>query len=156
MPVRPATQDDFNELLNLMIDFERQTQTKLPPDQAAFRAYVDTTAALSALALEYISPAFYTFVNADHGKLVGYISGEIKEKPNRRFHKEGYVKDWYVHSEHRGQSQGKPLFDALTKVFKDAGCTHISLSTHVSNKAAIKIYEHMGLKQRTIEFFKPL
>jgi ribosomal protein S18 acetylase RimI-like enzyme len=156
MPVRPVTQDDFNGLLNLMIEFENQTQAKLSPDQAAFRAYVDTTAALSALALEYISPAFYTFVSVDHGKLVGYISGEIKERANRRFHREGYVKDWFVRSEHRGQSVGKPLFDALVKVFKEAGCTHVSLSTHVSNKTAIKIYEHMGLKQRTVEFFKPL
>ena len=156
MPVRPVTQDDFNDLLGLMMEFERQTQATLPPDQASFRAYVDTTAALSAQALQFISPAYVTFVNADHGKLVGYISGQIKEKPNRRFRKEGYIEDFYVRAEHRGQGNGKPLFDAITKAFRESGCTHIALKTHTTNAAATKIYKHLGLKERCIEFFKPL
>jgi len=37
-----------------------------------------------------------------------------------------------------------------------AGCTHIGLDTHLENKKAIEIYEHMGFQKRLVTFFKLL
>lgn len=61
-----------------------------------------------------------------------------------------------MEEDYQSQGIGKELFDRLEEEFKKAGCTHIGLDTHLGNKKAIEIYEHMGFTKRLVTFFKTL
>ena len=92
----------------------------------------------------------------ENNMLLGFISGEINERKNKVYNREGYVIGWFVKDGSQNHGVGKKLFDALREEFTNADCTHIGLDTNIENTHAIQIYEHMGFTKKLVTFFKPL
>ena len=89
-------------------------------------------------------------------ELVGYIAGQIKDKPQKIYNREGYIEDLLIRETFRKQGVGKRLFTALVAEFKYRHCTHIAIDTFVINKEAIDIYVHWGFWKRLVSFYKIL
>ncbi len=156
MEIRKITPQDKKELKRLIKEFESD-EGNLSELQRKIRAYRDLDEMTNETAEKYLSkPGYIVFVADLNGKLIGYSRGEIKEKKHRVYNLEGYVGEWFVERDYQNQGIGKKLFDKLIGEFKKAGCTHITLDTHLENKKAIEIYEHMGFTKRLVTFFKPL
>lgn len=157
MQVRNASLNDKKELARLIKEFEGSYDKTMSEKQRRIREYIDLGKMSEETAEKYLSKSEYiVFVADENGVLKGYVSGEIKEKKYRVYNKEGYVEDWFVEDEYQARGLGKELFDSLVEAFEKAGCTHVGLATHLENKKAIEIYEHMGFTKRLVTFFKPL
>lgn len=156
MVIRKTNPNDKKELEKLIIELET-SDDYLSEKQQQMRAFSDLDKAAEKAAERYISqPGYLSFVADENGSLKGFIAGETKEKKYRVNNKEGYVELWFVKPPYQDKGVGKELFDMLVNKFKEAGCTHITLDTHIGNKKAIEIYEHLGFTKRLVTFFKPL
>lgn len=156
MQIRKAQIEDKEKLIKLLLEFYNSTQNSLSRIQAQFREYSDPHKVLGEEAENFISGVDICFVAEENEDVVGLVVGEIREKRGRVYNREGYIEKWYVTEKYQGQSVGKELFDRLVEEFKELGCTHIALDTHLENTKAIQIYEHMGFTKRLVTFFKPL
>ena len=156
MRIRKVEARDKEELAKLILRFHDHTQNFLSKKQAQIREYNNPQKVAKEKAEEYLSSEYLCFVADENGLLTGFVTGEIKEKKGRVYDKEGWVKNWYVDEGHRGKGIGEELFHKLEEEFKKEGCTHVGLDTHLENKKAIKIYEHLGFNKRLVTFFKPL
>jgi len=156
MQIRLAVIQDKKELTRLIKEFENFTKF-LSEKQRQIRAYKDLEKMAQETAEKYLSQPEYIVVVADeNGVLKGFICDEIKMRKYRIYNKEGYVEKWFIERDYQDQGIGKELFNKLEEEFKKAECTHIGLDTHLENKKAIRIYEHMGFTKRLITFFKHL
>jgi ribosomal protein S18 acetylase RimI-like enzyme len=156
MKIRKAKLEDKKELIKLIKAFETADEFLLE-EQHKIRMYIDVDAASKETAEKYLSnPAWTLFVAEENDKLVGCVFGEIREKRYRLYNKEGYITGWYVENAYKGKGVGKKLFTTLVNAFKEAGCTHLALDTHIDNERAVAIYEHMGFTKRLYNFYKPL
>lgn len=156
MQIRKAEAKDKEQLVKLLVAFDKQSQRYLTKEQIKFRQYTNLEKAMIEEVDEYFSSGSAIFVADDDGRLVGLVVGNIKEKKNRVNNKEGFVEKWYVDATYQGKHLGKQLFARLEEYFKEAGCTHLALDTHIKNEAAIKIYDHMGFTKRLVTFYKVL
>jgi len=156
MQIRKAIYSDKQELIRLIKAFETADEF-LSEEQHKIRAYKDIDGMAEETAEEYLSnPAWTVFVAEENGKLIGCVCGEIREKKYRLYNKEGYITGWYVEDAYKGRGIGKQLFTELVEALKEAGCTHLALDTHIENKKAVAIYEHLGFTKRLYNFYKPL
>lgn len=156
MEIRSATSHDKKELVRLIKEFE-SSDKNLSEKQRQIRSYKDLEKMAQERVEKYLSqPEYIVFVAEKNGVLKGFICGEIKNKKYRVYNKEGFVGDWFIEGDCQGQGIGKKLFDKLVEEFKKVECTHIGLDTHLENKKAIEIYEHMGFTKRLVTFFKTL
>jgi ribosomal protein S18 acetylase RimI-like enzyme len=157
MQIRKATLEDRKYLLTLVTNFETNTGTRLPKELLQIRAYKDTEQSIKETVDQLFSkPGIITFIALDDNQPLGFIFGEIKEKKEKVYDKEGYIDSWYVEPEHQATGIGKALFEKLVEEFEKAQCTHLALNVHFDNARAIKIYESMGFTKRVISFIKPL
>ena len=157
MKIRKANREDVEKLVTLLTHFETGTGTRLPKQLLQIRAYKNTSEAIrNEVERLFSNPKCTTFIAEEEDQSAGFIFGEIKEKKEKVYDKEGYVDSWYVEPKYRGMGTGKLLFDSLIDEFKKADCTHIALNVHFDNTKAIQIYEHMGFTKRVISFIKPL
>ena len=157
MKIRKASAGDAEKLVILLTHFETGTRTRLPKQLLQIRAYKNTAEAIRNKVEELFSnQKCFTFIAEERDQSAGFIFGEIKEKKEKVYDKEGYVDSWYVEPEYREAGTGKLLFDSLVEEFKKADCTHIALSVHFDNTKAIQIYERMDFTKRVISFIKPL
>lgn len=156
MHIRQATIGDKKELVRLIKIFETSDEY-LSQMQRNIRAFKNLDEIAKETAEKYLTDSKHSiFVADDNGTLRGYISGLVKEKKHRIYDKEAYIENWFVEKELQNKGIGKKLFTAITDAFKKAGCTHISLDTHLEHTKAIQIYENMGFTKRLVTFFKPL
>jgi ribosomal protein S18 acetylase RimI-like enzyme len=156
MTIRRANPGDHQALVELTKEFDESSQTTLPAQHASFRQATDLDAVAQAYADNYTSDDYITFVAETDGRVVGYICGYMRDKPHRRYHREGHIEDFFVRAEHRRSGIGRRLFDALCVELTHAGADHLTLSAHVSNSGAIRFYERDGFIPRTVSFIKPL
>jgi ribosomal protein S18 acetylase RimI-like enzyme len=61
---------------------------------------------------------------------------------------DAYLQELYVVPERRGGGLGRALLEATFTVARDAGATHIDLSTSDDDTAAIGLYESSGFTNR--------
>lgn len=156
MQIRQVEVKDKEQLVKLIVAFDKQSQRYLTKEQIEFRQYTNLEKAKVEEVEEYFSSGFAIFVADDGGRLVGLVVGNIKEKKNRVNNKEGFVEKWYVDSAYQGKHVGTKLFARLEGYFKESGCTHLALDTHIKNEEAIRIYDHMGFTKRLVTFYKVL
>lgn len=156
MQIRKTTLGDTRELARLIKELET-SDDYLSEEKRQIRAFSNLDKAAEKAAKRYISqPEYISFVADENGSLKGFIAGEIKQKKYRVYNKEGFVELWFVEPKYQNHKIGKKLLDMLVKKFKEAGCTHVGLDTHLENTKAIHIYEHMGFTKRLLTFVKPL
>ncbi len=156
MKIRRATGSDKRDLIALLLDFYHLSQKAVTEKQAKFRAYKDPHKTAEENANKYLFDNYICFVGEEGEVLVGFIVGQIKEKEDRVYGKEGFVEKWFVAKNHQNEGIGKELFNKMEEEFKKADCTHILLDTHVENAHALQIYENMGFNKRLVTLFKTL
>lgn len=151
MIIRRVEKKDREQLITLLDEFDKETDTFLAPEVTSFAEYKDTYVTLLDAANMYISDSHYiVFVAEENHRLLGYISGEIIEKKQRKMDTEGYIKDWFVTKSARHRKVGNNSFKALVEEFEKKGCTHLSLQVRVGNTYAREIYKKMGFKETSI------
>jgi len=90
------------------------------------------------LAEELRNPQAHFLVAEADGSAVGYIG--VQEICG-----EGYVTNVAVLPQYRRQGIGERLMREAVSGAKDRGCDFLSLEVRVSNEAAIRLYERLGL-----------
>ncbi len=158
MTIRRLEQTDKDQLAKLLrefyVDHKRRTFSQ---KLQSYEEYKDTNTVIEKTASDYLSnPKYIIFVAQNNNELLGYICGEIKEKPHKKLDKEGYIQDWFVSEQYRAKDIGKALFDALVNELKNRNCTHLVLDTFTENKKAIDIYHAMGFEDRLLTLIKKI
>lgn len=156
MVIRRLEQTDKVQLSKLLREFYVDHKKQAFSEKLqSYEEYKDTNAVIEKTTSDYISdPKYIIFVAEENGELVGYICGEIKEKPHKKLDTEGYIQDWFVSEHHRDKHVGKELFDSLVNEFKAQNCTHLALDTFTENKKAIDMYHKLGFEDRLLTFIK--
>lgn len=160
MQIRRLTSQDKEELKKLLRQFYIEDIKRFSSKVQRWEEYKDDRQTIEKTAEEYLKEdknKFITYVAEENNQLVGYIRGEIKDRPHKKyFYREGYVQDWFVTPEDQGKKIGRKLFNKLTEEFKNLGCTHIALGTLVENTKAKDIYHQMGFQDKTLILTKEL
>ena len=93
---------------------------------------------------------FYVY---EEDEVCAYACIEMHEYPkseNRHARKEIYVEDLCVDEKYRHQGIGKALYHQVVEEAKKNDCYEITLNAWPGNESALKFYEKMGLKTRSI------
>jgi ribosomal protein S18 acetylase RimI-like enzyme len=90
------------------------------------------------------------FVAEDNGKLIGYIYGQIINKPKMKLGRIGVIEDWFVEEKYRRRMTGEMLWDKLIAWFRDKKCNRLELDVYPTNKKAIKIYHRLEFIDKSI------
>lgn len=150
MIIRELKRSDTKQLRKLFeglhIRFHRQ---KLMTKKfLAFVQYKNSHAKIKKDLSEIFAPKKYkVFIAEEKGKLIGYASGKIVEKPDYISDREGFIDELYVEEDYRGIGVGRKLYEKLVEYFRKEKCTHLSLNTYAINKKAIAIYKKWGFME---------
>ena len=157
MIIRKVSLEDKEQLKKLLHGFHIDDKKRFSSKLRSWEKYKSDEDVIENTTNEYLSDGkFIVYVADDKGKLVGYICGEIKEKPHKMNDKEGYVQDWFVELEYRHKNVGRMLFDALVGEFKKLKCTHMALDSFIENKHAIDTYHKMGFEDKLLVMRKDI
>lgn len=159
MKIRKALLHDQSELEKLVNEFYiiHNRQKLLPPHILPFMTYKNISKLVKDTVQAYLSDKkHHIFVAEDNGLLIGYVSGQVKEYPDKLFDKGGCVEDWFVSEKHRNKKIGKLLFEHIHRLFKKLGCDHLRLDTFAVNKHVLDIYHKMGFKDTFIALSKEI
>lgn len=160
MTIRRLDEYDADELKGLFRAFYVLDPAMHDPENPAnpFDKRRDIEEHFEKTALEYLGNAKYICFGAEdeNGKLVGYITGEIKPRGGRELDTEGFIDDWFVKKDVRNKGMGKLLFNALTEEFKKRKCTHLALDTYCHNQSALNIYHKWGFTDRAVTLMKEI
>lgn len=94
------------------------------------------------------------FVVKKQSKIVGYITFNIQEKtnPSMRYRKQINIDAICVDEENRGEGIGTLLLEYVKKYGKENNCTDMYLTVNEENEKAIKVYEKLGFKVKSIAY----
>ena len=113
-------------------------------------------------ALKYDEPALEAllrdpgrpiFIYEEEGRVLGYCFCVIKDYQGSGVQTdrvELYIDDLCVEEDCRGQGVATALYHHVTAWAKNMGCSHITLNVWCGNDGAMKFYERMGLRPRSI------
>ena len=147
MEIRKANVNDIPRLLVLLSEV-LEVHAKLRPD-----LFVSDTTKYSTEDLELMlkdeNKVIYVALINDY--VTGYAMCEIRMPasnmyPNKIFH----LDDLCVDEKYRHQGIGKALYQKVVELAKQYNCYEITLNVWPGNEAAIKFYEKMGMKTRSI------
>ena len=147
MEIRPATVNDINRILDLLSQV-LEIHAKLRPD-----LFMSGTTKYSKEDLETIlnDTNKPTFVATIDNYVVGYAMCQIRIPtsnmyPVNIFH----LDDLCVDEKYRHQGIGEALYHKVVETAKENDCYEITLNAWPGNESALKFYEKMGLKTRSI------
>lgn len=94
------------------------------------------------------------FIAKVQGKIVGYITFNIKEKDNpiMRYRKQLQIEAICVDENSREKGIGTALLRKVKEIGKENGCTDLYLTVNEENQNAIKICEKFGFKVKSIAY----
>jgi ribosomal protein S18 acetylase RimI-like enzyme len=91
------------------------------------------------------NPAHYLILALNGGQVVGSLMGYRLQHPHRS-DPQFLLYEIDVRTEHRSRGIGRALVAGFIREAKDAGAFEVWVLTSRSNKAAMKIYAHCGLR----------
>lgn len=147
MEIRPATVNDINRILDLLSQV-LEIHAKLRPD-----LFMSGTTKYSKEDLETIlnDTNKPTFVATIDNYVVGYAMCQIRIPTSNMYPvKIFHLDDLCVDEKYRKQGIGKALYHKVVETAKENGCYEITLNAWPGNESALKFYEKMGLKTRSI------
>ena len=147
MEIRKANFDDISRLLDLLSEV-LEVHAKLRSD-----LFVSGTTKYSKEDLELMlkdeNKVIYVGVINDY--VVGYAMCEIRMPSSNMYpHKIFHLDDLCVDAKYRRQGFGEALYKKVVETAKENDCYEITLNAWPGNEAALKFYEKMGLKTRSI------
>ncbi|MDD5954814.1 MAG: GNAT family N-acetyltransferase [Firmicutes bacterium] len=149
MNIRLAQTQDIPGMVNLLYQVGG-VHHDIRPDIFRPNALKYTEAALEALLKDESKPIF---VADDNGSVAGYCFCQIRDYTGSTAltdRKELYIDDLCVDETRRGQHIGSVLYDHAVAYAKEIGCAFLTLNVWCGNDSAMRFYEKMGLKQRSI------
>ncbi len=155
MEIRLINASDKDQLNALILEFWRdhirkKTLNKLLP----FVAYKDIEKEIKWQTDQFLSKKYITYVAEKNGQIIGYISGLVKDQPDKVLDKAGYIKNWYVKDGFRKNGVGKKLWKSIEYYFRNQKCSHLLLDTFSENTDARTIYTKMGFIEENINMVK--
>ena len=123
---------------------------RIRPDLFRSGAIKYTETDLEALLAEESSPVF---VAEEDGSVLGYCFCQLREYRDSTVltdRKEIYIDDLCVEEACRGRGIARALYGYATDWAKEIGCTYVTLNVWQGNDNAMKFYEKMGMRQRSI------
>ena len=149
MNIRLAQTQDIPGMIRLLYQVGG-VHHDIRPDIFRPNALKYTEAALNALLKDESKPIF---VADDNGSVAGYCFCQIRDYTGSTAltdRKELYIDDLCVDETRRGQHIGSVLYDHAVAYAKEIGCAFLTLNVWCGNDSAMRFYEKMGLKQRSI------
>ena len=123
---------------------------RIRPDLFRSGAIKYTETDLEALLAEERSPVF---VAEEDGSVLGYCFCQLREYRDSTVltdRKEIYIDDLCVEEACRGRGIARALYGYATDWAKEIGCTYVTLNVWQGNDNAMKFYEKMGMRRRSI------
>ena len=93
------------------------------------------------------------FVAVEEKEVLGYCFYQIRDCQGTTVltdRVEIYIDDLCVEEECRGRGIAKALYEYVCAWAKEIGCEFVTLNVWCGNDGAMKFYEKMGMKQRSI------
>ena len=149
MNIRLAQTQDIPGMINLLYQVGG-VHHDIRPDIFRPNALKYTQSALEELLKDESKPIF---VADDNGSVAGYCFCQIRDYTGSTAltdRKELYIDDLCVDETRRGQHIGSVLYDHAVAYAKEIGCAFLTLNVWCGNDSAMRFYEKMGLKQRSI------
>jgi ribosomal protein S18 acetylase RimI-like enzyme len=138
-----ATKDDFNSLLDLIIEFEIDKQTKYDKYEKfdIEKIKSDTKKNLK----EFLKDTTYQYILYKiDTKIVAYL---LMCYDNDLFEGEGYINEVFVSPTNRKKGISKKLMQKGLIWLKENNCKTIDITVNKQNKAALILYRHFGFEK---------
>ena len=149
MNIRLAQTQDIPGMIRLLYQVGG-VHHDIRPDIFRPNALKYTQSALEELLKDESKPIF---VADDNGSVAGYCFCQIRDYTGSTAltdREELYIDDLCVDETRRGQHIGSVLYDHAVAYAKEIGCAFLTLNVWCGNDSAMRFYEKMGLKQRSI------
>jgi len=147
MEIRKANKQDINRLLDLLSEV-LEVHAKLRPDLFVSGTTKYNHKDLETMLEDESKPVYVAVID---GYVVGYAMCQINMPgPNMHQNKILHLDDLCVDDKYRHQGIGEALYQKVVELAKENNCYEITLNAWPTNEAAMKFYEKMGLKHRSI------
>ena len=155
MFIRKANTGDISGLIALLLQVGK-VHHDLRPD--IFRPVTQKydEAALTELLKDEKRPVF---VAMDGDFVAGYCFCVLREYQNSGTvvdHKDLYIDDLCVDENRRGQGIATTLYRHAVSYARELGCKFVSLNVWCGNDNALRFYEKMGMRPRSMKMETPL
>ena len=147
MEIRKANVNDIDRLLDLLSQV-LEIHAKLRPDLFISGTTKYSDEDLKAVLNDENKPIFVAIVD---DCVVGYAMCQIRIPTSNMYPKKIlHLDDLCVDEKYRHQGIGEALYHKVVEFAKEMGCYEITLNAWPGNDAALKFYEKMGMKVRSI------
>ena len=147
MEIRPATVNDINRILDLLSQV-LEIHAKLRPDLFVSGTTKYSKEDLEAILKDTNKPIFVATI--DH-YVVGYAMCQIRIPTSNMYPvKIFHLDDLCVDEKYRKQGISKSLYQKVVETAKENNCYEVTLNVWPGNDAALKFYEKMGMKTRSV------
>lgn len=147
MEIRPATVNDINRILDLLSQV-LEIHAKLRPDLFVSGTTKYSKEDLEAILKDTNKPIFVATID---NYVVGYAMCQIRIPTSNMYPvKIFHLDDLCVDEKYRHQGIGEALYHKVVETAKENDCYEITLNAWPGNESALKFYEKMGLKTRSI------
>ena len=141
--IRKATIDDIDKgLLGLFIEGYKYHQNGRPDifkinDNKAYR---------NILLNSFKTDTFICIIS--NNNMIGYLSYEIKGKPDKKF----WIDEMIITEKYRSKGLGKLLIDEGKKIAIDNNCKRIEFNCWTFNENALEFYDHLEFSKQRIVY----
>lgn len=147
MVIRRAKQEDIGRLLDLLSEI-LEIHAKLRPDLFVSGTTKYSRIQLEAMVRDDTKPIYVAEMG---GYVVGYAMCQIRMPSSNMYPvKVFHLDDLCVDEGYRHQGIGEALYQKVVEEAKANDCYEITLNAWPGNEAALKFYEKMGLKTRSV------
>ena len=147
MEIRHAKKEDITRLLELLSQV-LEIHAKLRPDLFMSGTTKYGKEQLEGMINDDGKPIYVAVIN---GYVVGYAMCQIKVPTSNMYPiKVFHLDDLCVDEKYRKQGIGKALYQKVVESAKENNCYEITLNVWPGNDTALKFYEKMGMKTRSI------
>ena len=146
--IRPGRRDDAAEAARLWVQSAEEHTAHDPVYETAPGAEKTMRRFLADLASSGHS---FLFVAVADGRVVGFISGELREGSPTFLPKTwASVDDVFVEPDHRNRGMGRALLQSVGEWARQRGASGISLQVAAANARARKFYEELGFREISV------
>ena len=147
MEIRRAKKEDIARLLDLLSQV-LEIHAKLRPDLFMSGTTKYSNEQLENMINDDIKPIYVAIID---NYVVGYAMCQIRVPTSNMYPiKVFHLDDLCVDEKYRKQGIGKALYQKVVETAKENNCYEITLNVWPGNDTAIKFYEKMGMKTRSV------
>jgi len=150
LSIRPAQTTDLKQIQNMLNNLHNE-RTKLW--EHATKKFHTQIKSRPKLRINDLKKNIFIIAEQD-SEIIGFVVGNISSRKNYIYTKLGYIDILYIQQIFRKSGIATKLIKNLILIFKTKGCDHITTHTDAENMLAQHLYEQIGMKKVTIEYWK--